>query len=149
MPLPVVSGEFRVAMEPELRFAPSGVAVCKIRAVASSRKQVDGEWVDDRTCWVNLTGFKKIGENMVESFEKGDLVVVTGKMQTEDWEDSNGNKRTSVGIIVDVIGPAVTFYPARPVGRQERATASAGAKQGGGSQPPPGNDPWASEEPPF
>jgi single-strand DNA-binding protein len=150
--LPVVTGEFRVVADPDLRFAPSGVAVGKIRAVASSRKKnEDGEWVDDKTCWVNLVCFKRLAENVAETFEKGDLVLVTGKLQPEDWEDKDGNKRTSVNIIVDTIGPSVTFNAARPM-RGERSSNS-GGNQSSGQAPAPSSDPWstgnASDEPPF
>lgn len=159
MTLPTVTGEFRVAGDPNLRFAPSGVAVCNLRAVASSRKKVDEEWVDDKSAWVNLTGFKKQAENMAESLQKGDLVTVIGKMNTEDWEDGEGNKRTSVNILVDSIGPAVTWTPAT-VHRTERSSggSSAGQRSGGGgasrSSGPPAEDPWAAppagqEDPPF
>lgn len=144
--LPVVTGEFRVAADPVLRFAPSGVAVCKLRAVASSRKKVNEEWVDDKTCWVNLTGFKRTAENMAESFQKGDLVTVVGKIQTEDWEDKDGGKRTSVDIVCDSIGAAVTFAVAS-VHKAERVPA------GGGGRSPADEDPWAApvqpEDPPF
>jgi len=157
--LPVVTGEFRAAADPDLRFAPSGTAVGKIRAVASSRKKNDaGEWADDKTCWVTIVGFNKVAENMAESFEKGDLMVVVGKINTDDWEDNDGNKRTSIQIVADFIGPAITFNAARSM-RSERPS-------GGGSQQRPSgggasrsttvdeNDPWATpagqnDEPPF
>lgn len=146
--LPNIMGEFRVAADPDLRFTPSGVAVGKVRAVASKRKQNDqGEWVDDKTCWVNLVGFKKVAENMAESFVRGDLVVVTGQMQTEDWEDKDGNKRTSVEIVVSQMGPSIAFNPARTMkaeGSESRTTST---------PPDPANNPWEApnqdDAPPF
>lgn len=150
--LPQVIGEFRVGVEPNLRFAPSGTAVCSIRAVASSRKKDDsGNWVDDKTTWVDLVGFKKVAENMAESFLKGDLVTVTGKLQVEDWEDNEGKKRTSVRVMVDTIGMSVAFNPARAI-KSDRPTSSGG----GGQSSAPADDPWGgtpagsqSDEPPF
>lgn len=155
--LPTVQGEFRVAAEPSLRFSPGGMAVGSFRAVASSRKKTDdGEWVDDKTCWVTVTGFRKIAENMAESLEKGDLVVVVGKLQTEDWEDKEGVKRTSMNIIADFVGPALTFIPAKPM-RTERSSGGQSGGQSSGSRTQD-EDPWATapsssggqaEEPPF
>lgn len=147
--LPQVMGEFRVAADPELRFAPSGTAVGKIRAVASSRKKEGDEWVDDKVCWVNLLGFKQVAENMAESFAKGDLVVVNGRLQTEDWEDKEGVKRTTMTIVVDSIGPSVRWSAARSLGGERK-----GEKKSSGDAPSsPQDDPWAtgpaSEEPPF
>lgn len=151
--LPQVVGEFRVGVDPNLRFAPSGTAVCSMRAVASSRKKDEnGEWRDDKTTWVDLVGFKKLAENMAESFQKGDLVTVTGKLQVEDWEDNEGNKRKSVNVVVDTIGMSVAFNAARSIKSERGAQPS-------GQQSQDGGDPWAqpaasggssqTDEPPF
>lgn len=152
--LPLVTGEFRVGGEPNLRFAPSGTAVCRIRAVASSRKKDEsGEWKDDKTAWVDLVGFKRLAENMAESFKQGDLVVITGKLQVEDWEDNEGNKRKSVNVVLDTIGMSAAWNPVAAI-KTERQS------QGGGNTPSntqsnTQQDPWQSsnnaqsDEPPF
>lgn len=146
--LPQVSGEFRVGGEPNLRFAPSGTAVCRMRAVASSRKkQDDGTWVDDKTAWVDLVGFKKLAENMAESFKQGDLITVTGKLQVEDWEDKDGNRRKSVNVVVDTIGMSASWNPVAAI-KSERQSAG-----GQSSRQAPAEDPWQTppqtDEPPF
>lgn len=150
--LPIVHGEFRVAADPDLRFSPTGVAVGKMRAVASSRKKNEqDEWVDDKACWVYLVGFKKVAENMAESFQKGDLVTVVGKVNTSDWEDRDGNKRTSIEVVVDSIGMAVTWDAARSL----KAERSSGGGQRQQSSSSADEDPWAtggggqSDDPPF
>ncbi len=160
--LPTIMGEFRVVADPELRFAPSGMAVTKIRAVASKRKkdEASGEWKDEKTAWVNLAVFQKAAENVAESdLKKGDLITVIGKMSTDEWEDKDGNKRISVEIAVDSIGPALAFNPALPH-RADRSGQSGqrGQQSSGGAQrssAPPQNDPWSTggaaqtDEPPF
>lgn len=147
--LPQVTGEFRVATDPELRFTPSGVAVCNMRAVASSRKKnAQDEWVDDKTCWVSLVGFKQQAENMAESFEKGNLVVVVGRIETNEWTDKDDNKRISFNLLVDSIGPAVKWDAARVVKVDRQSGESSQSKSA------PADDPWAGsppqdDEPPF
>ena len=147
--LPAVNAEMRLGSDPELRFTPSGVAVCEVRAVANSRKKVDGEWVDDKECWLTLVGFKEQAENMAESFEKGDPVVVLGRLQMEKWEDKEGNKRSTFKVLLDAIGPATRFQAARTI-----KTARKGESYGTGSTAKsPEEDPWAApkkdDEPPF
>lgn len=138
--LPAVIGEFRAAADPELRFSPSGIAVARLRAVASSRKKLDdGTWIDDKTVWVNLTAFKKVAENMAESFQKGDLLVVTGKLQIDEWEDREGGKRTSVDILIDTIGHSTAFNPSRSIKTDRPPVAP---PQHGTAQE---NDPWAAQ----
>ena len=139
--LPKVHGEFRVVADPELRFSPSGVAVGSMRMVANSRKKDEstGEWVDDKVCWLKATAFKKVAENMAESFVKGDLVVIEGRLQTEEWE-KDGVKHQSYVVMVDEIGPSIRWAPARI----ERADRSSGGGQVQRSAAPAGEDPWAS-----
>jgi single-strand DNA-binding protein len=153
--LPTVTGEFRVATDPELRFTPSGMAVCKMRAVTSSRKEEpkgSGNWVDDKQCWVTITCFKQMAENMAESFEKGHLVTVTGRLQTEDWEDKDGGKRTTIELVPYHLGHSITWDASKTVKAQTQRESSAQRSSS------PSEDPWAvspggggsqSDEPPF
>lgn len=152
--LPIIQGEFRAAADPELRFSPSGVAVGSVRAVAAKKKKNDstGEWEDDKLCWIRVTCFKQLAENLVESISKGDSFVLVGKLSTEEWEDKDGNKRTSVEVVADFIGPSIAFATAKVT----RAQRAGGGDGGGQPQQAAGADPWqtpapagAPEDPPF
>lgn len=150
MALPAVHGEFRVAADPDLRFAPSGIAICSIRAVASSRKKNESdEWVDDKTCWTSLTLFKEAAENAVESFQKGDLVVVSGRIEIQEWE-KDGHKNRAANILVDSIGHSVRFATSKATKAERRGGGGGGGQQRSSA---PAEDPWAGapqdDEPPF
>lgn len=156
MTLPTITGEFRVVADPELRFSPGGTAVANIRLVANSRKKVNDEWVDDKVVWLRAVAFKTMAENIAESIEKGHLVTVTGRLQTEEYE-SNGEKRQAYTVLIDTIGPSLAFRSAKV------AASNTGARTGGGGggqqqqssqSSGDGGDPWASpssstDEPPF
>lgn len=150
MALPTITGEFRAAADPELRFSASGVAVAKIRLVSSSRRlnKDTNEWEDDKTCWIDCTVFKDTALHLAESVTKSDLVTVVGKLQTDEWEDEQGNKRSKLTMIADSIGPSLRFRD-MPHG-QGQAQRTQGAE---GQAPDMANDPWATpsatEEPPF
>jgi single-strand DNA-binding protein len=145
--LPMVSMECRAAADPELRFSPSGVAVSRIRTVSSSRKRLDdGSWVDDKTCWLDVTCFKQLAENVAESVAKGDLLVVTGKLQTDEWEDrETGQKRSATKMIADSVAVSLAF-------RTVKHGSSSGASR---SSTPDDDDPFATpsggsdDPPPF
>jgi single-strand DNA-binding protein len=96
--LPSVSMECRATADPELRFGPSGTAVAKIRTASSKRKQDDnGQWVDDKVCYLDVTCFGKVAENVAESVVKGDQLVITGTLQTDEWNDrETGEKRSKI-----------------------------------------------------
>lgn len=143
--LPKVSGEFRVVADPELRFSQSGMAICTMRIVANSRKKNEaGEWVDDKVCWLRLTAFKKLAENIVETLKRGDLCFVEGRLQTEEWEDRETHeKKSSMSLVADLVGPSLAYKPARILEAQAQAASA-----------PPADDPWGtpssqSDEPPF
>ena len=148
--LPLVTIEGRVVADPELRFSNSGVAVGKLRLVASSRKKNEsGEWVDDKTLWLDTTMFKQLAENTVESVVKGDLVTVVGRLQTEEWTTQEGEKRSKIALIADSVAVSLAFRTVKHgEGRSQRPSGQ-GAR--------PAEDPWATgpsggnsaDDPPF
>ena len=148
--LPSVHGEFTVGTDPSLRFSAGGMAICSFRAVASSRKKDDkGEWVDDKSAWVNVTGFKQVAEIMAESVEKGQKIVLDGRLEVEPWTDRDANDRISVNVLVNTVGPSLSFATAK-VSKVERSSNTQSGQQ---SRPQSaGEDPWAtpqSDDPPF
>lgn len=146
--LPRVTVEGRLVADPELRFAPSGVAVGNFRLVASDRKkdEASGEWVDTKTLWLRVTCFKQVAENVAESLEKGDLVTVVGKLSTDEWEDKEGNKRSATSLIADSVAASLQFRTIRH---------SEGRSQRSSERPAVTTDPWSrggpadDSEPPF
>lgn len=146
---PHICGEFRLVADPELRFTPSGAAVCNVRLVAQDRKKDDqtGEWSDDpnNIAWVSGSVWRLKAENVAESLRQGDLVVVVGKLRTREYE-VNGERRTATEINIDHIGASLATATAkvtkaqRQGGQQQQSSASAA-------------DPWATapggDEPPF
>ena len=86
----------RVGRDPEVRYAASGTAVCGF-SVACGHKYKDTE----HTEWVNCTAFGKLAEICGEYLQKGKQVAISGRMQTDQWEDKNGNKRYTTKIILE------------------------------------------------
>lgn len=144
--LPRTFGEFTMVADPELRFTPSGMAVCNGRLVADKQKKDGDQWVDDKICWLSFTAFKKMAENIAESCTKGTKVMASGVLQTEEWEDkTTGEKRSKMVLVIDDFGVSVRFDTVT-VNRAQRMGHQAAA-------PSPDNDPWAiapsTDEPPF
>lgn len=158
MSLPLITGEFRCGGDPELRFTPSGMAVCEVRLVAGSKKKDGDEWVDDKTSWYTAVAFKQQAEAVAESLQSGMLVTCTGRSHNEEWTDNEDKKRVTAKILIDQIGPSVKWDSARVI-KNERQQQGGGNRQqqGGGNQQrsnqrPPDNDPWRTspdDEPPF
>jgi single-strand DNA-binding protein len=88
----------RLTRDPELRYTPSGTAVCNLRLASSRRyKDKSGEWQDDAT-FVGVVTWSRTAENCGEYLKKGSAVLVEGRLQSRSWETEDGQKRSVVEI---------------------------------------------------
>ena len=106
--------------DPELRYTPSGNAVANL-AIAVSRKHKDrnDEWIEE-TSFFEVTAWNTLAENVAESMTKGARAIVTGRLEQQNWESPDGDKRSAVKIIADDIGPSLRWATASVV-RAERS----------------------------
>lgn len=89
-----------VGKDPEVKYAPSGVALAKFSLATNERfKDKSGEW-QDRTEWHNVLAWQRLAEIVGEYVHKGDKVYIEGKLQTSSWEDRNsGDKKYRTEIV--------------------------------------------------
>lgn len=142
--LGVVHGEFRLAQDPELRFSQTGMAIANVRLVNGSRKKEGDNWVDDKSLWIDATAFKGVAENIAESLKKGDLVVVIGKAQTEEWE-KDGQKRSKIVLTIDAIGASLAWKTVTLHDSQQNAGGNQPSTPATPATPAPPQD----DQPPF
>ena len=84
--------------DPELKHTTNGTPVCNISvACTEKRKNKDGNW-EDQTEWVRVTCWGKTAENVSSYCTKGKQVYIEGKLQTREWTDKEGVKRTSTEV---------------------------------------------------
>jgi len=87
--------------DPELRYTPSGAAVCELRLATNE------SWTDrsgkkhERTEWHRVVVWGKRAEVVEKYLSKGRQVYVEGRIRTRSWEDKEGNKRYTTEIIAD------------------------------------------------
>jgi single-strand DNA-binding protein len=120
-----------VTRDPELRYTPSGQAQCRI-GVAVNRVWTDRQSNEkkEQTSFFNVTAWGSLGENAGESLVKGARVVVTGRLEQRSWETPDGEKKSTVEIIADEIGPSLRWATAQVV-RNERRSGDGGGFGGG------------------
>ena len=94
--------------EPELRFTAGGKGVTSFGLAVSRRYQVNGEW-QEKTSFFNVSAWDQLGENAAASLNKGSRVIVNGRIETREYETKEGEKRTSVDIVADDIGPSLRW----------------------------------------
>ena len=84
--------------DPESRFSATGTLIVTASiAVHSSYKQ--GEAWKERTDWFRLVAFGEAGEALGR-FGKGERIQVTGRLQSSEYTDREGQRRTSVEVVV-------------------------------------------------
>ena len=89
----------RLARDPELRRTQSGIAVTSFRlACDRDYKSQSGEKATD---WIDIVAWRQTAEFVSKYFTKGRMAIVEGRLQTRDWADKEGNKRTTVEVVAD------------------------------------------------
>lgn len=89
----------RLTADPELRTTGNGTSVTSF-SVAVDRSFVRaGE--ERQTDFINVVAWRQTAEFVTRYFHKGSMIAVQGSIQTRNYEDKNGNKRTAVEIVAN------------------------------------------------
>lgn len=92
----------RLGQDPELKYTPSGVAVCNFSLATSERFEKDGQ-KHERVEWHRVVVYGKLAELCSKYLAKGRQAFVEGRLQTRNWEDQSGQKKYSTEIIAQVV----------------------------------------------
>ncbi len=89
--------------DPDIRHLEGGVTVASFSVATSEnfRDKNSGE-KKEQTEWHNIVMWRNLAESVEKSeLKKGDRVYLEGKIRTRQWQDKEGNKRSSVEIVAD------------------------------------------------
>lgn len=88
----------RFVRDPEVRETQSGVKFCQF-TIAWSEKYKENE----TRCFLRCTAWRATAEMIGKYFQKGKECIVEGRLQTDEYNDKDGNKRSSTVCAVDRI----------------------------------------------
>ncbi len=89
-----------ISKEPALSFLPSQTAVCNF-ALAINEKYTDSSGTKkEKVCFVDCSIFGKRAEAFNKYLKKGDPVLVTGKLNYQQWESKDGSKHSKHEVTV-------------------------------------------------
>lgn len=92
-----------VTRDIELRYIPSGTAVCEVGlAINDKRKGKDGNWIEETT-FVDVTLWGRTAEVVSEFCSKGGPLFVEGRLKLETWESKDGKKMSKLKVVGDTI----------------------------------------------
>ena len=89
----------RLTADPELKSTQSGVSVCSFRIAVDRTYQPKGQ--EKQTDFINIVTWRGTAEFVSRYFRKGQLVAVQGSIQTSQYTDRDGNKRTTFDVVAD------------------------------------------------
>ena len=133
-----------VATTPKHVVTSSGLTVSTFRFASTQRRydRAEQKWVDGDTNWYTVTAFRQLAINVVASIQKGQRVIVSGRLRVRDWstDDKHG---TNVEIDADAVGHDLSW--GTTAFTRSTATAVADAEQSADGEAD-ADDPDADED---
>ena len=86
--------------DPELRFTPSGAAVCTF-GLATNRTYVSEGEKKEEVDFHRLVSWNKLAELCNQLLKKGMKVFISGRLQTRSWEAADGATRQTTEIVIE------------------------------------------------
>jgi single-strand DNA-binding protein len=100
--------------DPRQSSTASGLKVTKFRIASNGRRfdQTSKEYVDTDPCFMSVTCWRQLGDNVMQSLRKGDTVLVYGRLRFSEYDDTTngGGRRQSYEIDASSIGPDLSRY---------------------------------------
>jgi single-strand DNA-binding protein len=149
----------------DTKYTPAGVP-CSTFTLATNRRWKDqqtGEWKEE-TDWHRIVLWRS--ENVLTYLKKGTQIYLEGRLQTRNWEDKDGNKRSTTEVIADTVillggrgaaealaagdeEPVAGPVPVPPPRSVTRGPAGPGASRAPEAAPPDSNQEISDDDVPF
>lgn len=119
--------------DPELRYTPAGAAVANFTIASTPRtyNRQTGQWEDGEALFLRASIWRDYAENVAETLKKGTRVIAQGRLKSRSYETKEGERRTSMEIELDEIGPALRYATAQVTRSQRTSGSNFGGQQGG------------------
>ena len=122
--------------DPELRYTQSGQAVANFTLATNERFANKSGEQQERTEWHRIVAWGKTGELCAQYLSKGRSVYIEGRLQTREWEDKEGQKRSTT----EIVAQNVTFLGGPRTGAHGRRGRRGRRPQRESSAPPASDD---------
>lgn len=108
---PPITVTGRVVTDVTTRMTSTGVKVSNFRIACQERRfdRETQEWVDGDRMYAGVVGWRSLAEGM-GALEKGDYVVVSGRMKVREYTTEDGTRRASPEITAWAAGPDLAWH---------------------------------------
>ena len=141
--------------DPEIRTIGSGAAVASFTIASTPRtwNRNSNQFEDGQALFLRCSAWRDMAEHCAQSLAKGMRVIAQGRLTQHSWEDEQHQRRTSMELQVDEIGPSLRYATAQ-VAKAQRGTAGAygnpasmpAGYTGGATASLPPSDPWGQPQ---
>ncbi|ARC58654.1 Single-stranded DNA-binding protein [Frondihabitans sp. 762G35] len=145
--------------DPELRYTQNGLAVANFTIASTPRTfdRASNEWKDGEALFLRASVWREFAEHVAASLTKGSRVMAQGRLKQRSYETKEGEKRTSMELEIDEIGPSLRYATAQVTrasssrdggaagsfgGNRGSAPVGPGAGQGSGNGGGQAEEPW-------
>ena len=126
--LNVVAIMGRLAADPQMRQTQAGKSVCSFRiACDRGRKDANGQ---NQTDWLDVVAWENTAIFVEKYFPKGSMIAVTGRLQSRNYQDKNGNNRTAIEIVANNVNFAGSKQDSGDTGKASKPSADEAALDG-------------------
>jgi single-strand DNA-binding protein len=88
----------RLGRDPEMRYTPAGDPVCNFSLATDEVYRDRSGATQRRTEWHRIVAWRKLAEQCAQLLTKGKLIYAEGRLRTRQWDDRDGNKRSTTEI---------------------------------------------------
>ncbi|HBL40203.1 MAG TPA: single-stranded DNA-binding protein [Ruminococcaceae bacterium] len=115
----------RLVADPELRTTPNGISVTGFRIAVDRNFVRQGE--ERQTDFIDIVAWRQTADFVTRYFHKGSMIAVQGSIQTRNYEDKQGNKRTAFEVVADNVSFCGSKAESGTTGGRSYDTAPAAA----------------------
>lgn len=105
----------RLVADPELRTTQQGTNVCTFRIACERSYAPKGQ--QRQVDFVDIVAWGKTAEFICKFFQRGSMIAIDGSLQTRNYQDKHGNKRTAVEVVANNISFAGAKAADKPAAR--------------------------------
>ena len=136
--------------DPEQRVTPNGVTIAKFgMAVNRKWKDANGE-AREKATFVDIDAFGKPAEIIGQYCSKGDLLLIDGRLELDQWETESGEKRQKLKVVLENFQLMPRSVQGDPGGNKEFRRSSTTSRRGEeSSAEQPDLPDIETDEPPF
>ncbi len=130
----------RLGRDPELRYTQGGQAVANFTLATNERFSNKAGEPQERTEWHRIVAWGKTGELCAQYLSKGRSAYIEGRLQTREWEDKEGQKRSTTEIVAQNVTFLDSARSGTPGSAASGASDASGEPQRESTSPPVGDD---------